>query len=106
MATETYTGLAQGQLANATATLYTVLSANKLVEFAFRFYNTGATTETVTINLYDGSTSRVFATIQIPALGYAEIAFDKTVLEATHTVKAHTTTATTVNYWLSGVVVT
>jgi hypothetical protein len=105
MATETYKTLAAGQLANTSTDLYTVPGATKAISPCLLVFNTAATVETVKVHLYDGSTSRQHAQVDVQGLGYAEIFFRAT-LEATYKIKAQTTTATTVNYWLSGVELT
>lgn len=104
---ETYTTLAVGQLANSSTTIYTVPNSTKLVNPSLNFYNTGATTQTIKVNL-DNGTSRQFFQLDLEAGAYANISdiFNRTILEATHLIKAETTNATTVNYWLSGVLIT
>lgn len=99
---ETYKRLAAGQLANTSTDLYTAPGSTKAISLSLLLFNTGAAVETVKVNLYDGSTSRQFAQADIQPLGYAEIFFRAT-LEAADKIKAETETATTVNYWLSGV---
>lgn len=100
---DTYKALAQGQLANTSTAIYTVPGSTKCVEPSLWLYNTNATTQTVKVHFYDGTTSRQAAQLELLAGAYAQISFDKTVFEAADEIRAETTTATQVNYWLSGV---
>ena len=104
---DTFSRLASGQLAASSTTIYTVPASTKVVNPSLNVYNTGATTQTVKVNLDDG-TSRQFIQLDLEAGAYANISdvFNRTVLEATYLIKAETTNATTVNYWLSGVLIT
>lgn len=102
----TYKRLAAGQLASSSGDLYTVPTDTKALSPLIRLYNTGGTTEVIKLHLRDGSTSRQFAQIELVAGAWAEVAFEKTVLEDGDKIQGQTTTATTVNYWLSGVEVT
>lgn len=97
---ETYDRVA-GQLANTSTALYTAQGGSvETISFVLILFNTGATVETVKIHLYDGSTSRQQIQADIQPLGPAEI-FLKAALKGTDEFRAHTTTASTVNYWLS-----
>lgn len=99
---ETYKNLAAGQLAATSTALYTAPGSTKCISLSLLVFNTGATVETVKVNLHDGTTSRQHAQADIQPLGWAELLF-RITLETADEFRAQTTTATTVNYWLSGV---
>lgn len=102
---ETYKKLADGQLANAVATIYTAPGSTKCISPCICMFNTNTTTETVKLYLNSG-TRRQVAQYDIPASGFASHDFGRVVLEAAYTIDAFTTTASKVDYWLSGVEIT
>lgn len=105
MATFTAKSLADGQLANAEGVLYTAPGATKTYTKTMHVFNTGAGSNTVTIWLKRGATSRkVFSAIL--ATGQSATVFSKDeapILTATDTIRGAATNATEVDYFITGV---
>src|SRR5690242_12765318 len=99
--------LADGQLPAAVATLYTATGQAVMVKF-FRCHNAGSTSETVIIYVNISGTRRIIGRCALEA-GETFVVIDKDdvlTLENGDTIDAVTTTATTVDYVITGVVET
>lgn len=102
---ETYKTLAEGQLASSESDIYTAPALTKCVGPCIRLFNTAATTETVKLYLKNATSRQVYQADITPA-GWAYFDFGRVVLEAGYKITGFTTTATEVDYWLSGVEIT
>lgn len=105
MSTFTNAKLAEGQLAASKTTIYTVPASTKLIGGILRLFNTNTTQETVNV-YFKTATSRQVMQVILDALEFFEFSFPRDVLEASDLIEADTTTASKVDYWLSGVKVT
>src|SRR4249920_1435664 len=97
--------LAEGQFASSKGTLYTVPALTWAYVKAFFVYNTNAATQTVNVYLKPGATSRQIAKISLAQYESANImeivgAFN---LEAADLIEGDTTTATALDYVITGV---
>ena len=98
--------LADGQLPSSQAAIFTVPASNRAIVNYIHLHNTGTGPETVTLWLKrSGSTARVF--IREPALEADATLFplepsEEFTLSAGDTIEAQTTTATTVDYFITG----
>ena len=102
--TVTIKSLKDGQLPDAKATLYTVPASTQTVVNRIRLVNTNSTAETV--NLYfkaSGGTSRRIIPKDYSLAASAELIMDDVLtMEAADVVEGDTTTASQVDYVISG----
>lgn len=102
-----YTGkiLADGQVAGAIGDMYQVPVATTAFVRSFTIYNTGVGVETVILYLDSGSGARVIARVALAANEGADIleGGQSLVLQAGVKIQGETTTATTVDFVLTGV---
>ena len=95
--------LATGQVANTEGAIYTVPASTTTYIKSMTFYNTGAIAQTLIVYARDGAgTSRVIGRAVLQENWTCKID-DSLVLEATDTIRAQTTNATTVDYSIYGV---
>ncbi|MBL0320557.1 MAG: hypothetical protein IPP74_14875 [Alphaproteobacteria bacterium] len=96
--------LAEGQLANAKGTLYTVPAATTSYVKFFSVYNAAATNQDVEIFVKAGSTSRQVAFISLaPRQSARVIDKDEALnLEAGDLIEGNSTDATSVDYVITG----
>ena len=97
--------LADGQLPAAVATQYTVPTGKTAYVKFFRCHNAGSTTEAITISANVSGTRRIIGRCTLEP-GETFIVIDKDdvlILEAADTIDGVTTTATTVDFLISGV---
>ena len=98
--------IADGQIASSQAAIYTVPANYTAIINYIHLHNTGISPETVTLWLKrSGSTARVF--LRIPALEPDVTLFpldpsEELTLSAGDSLEAQTTTATTVDYFITG----
>jgi len=94
--------LAQGQLAAAKATVYTVPASTQTALGKLMLYNTGGSLETVILYAkLSGGSSRVIGRTQLASLEWGVFDLERVGLQAGDIVEAETTTATTVDYTVS-----
>jgi hypothetical protein len=98
--------LAEGQFANAKGTLYTVPASTVAYIKSFFVFNTNAAAQTVNVYLKPGSTSRQI--VRIATLAQYESAnildlLGSVILEAADLIEGDTTTATALDYVITGV---
>ena len=95
------TVLGEGQLPSAKGTLYTVPGGTVTYVRAIRVHNPSGGTETITLYLKPGATSRVLTQA---VLGSKEtlVIDDPITLQAGDLIEGVTTTATTVDYVITG----
>lgn len=103
----TFTGavLADGQVASSKGTLYTVPGATVAYVRSASFHNTNAATQTLIVYVNASGTSRVigYFTLQQHETAYLVTGGDAIVLAAGDLLEAVTTTATAVDYLITGV---
>lgn len=91
----------QGQLPSTKGTIYTVPASTSAVIKNIRCYNTAGTSENVTIFLKDSAGTSI-TIINISVSGNSMLSdTDQYHLEAADLIEGVTTTATTVDYWIS-----
>ena len=94
--------LGEGQLAAATAAIYTVPGATTAYVRTIKFFNTNAATQTVNVYIDGSGTNRQTYTFQLAVNESAEID-DRITLEAADLIEADSTNATSVDYTIHGV---
>lgn len=96
--------LADGQLANSKATIYTVPTGSRAVITFFSIFNTGGATETVAIYLKPSGTSRRIGGYSLTTItGARVISVGETIcLEAGDVIEGSSTNATVTDYVISG----
>lgn len=94
--------LAQGQLANSKTTIYTVAASTVAFIKQLRVFSTGSG-QTVSIYLNPGGTSRKYAQFVLTTGESADVFEMPIQLEAGDLIEADSTSATTVDYVLTGV---
>lgn len=97
--------LAEGQLASSKGTLYTVPSSVRAQVTFFAVFNTSGSAETTKIYIKPGSTSRQIEEYSLAGKGSARVVANGEILslEAGDLIEGESTSATTVNYIISGV---
>jgi hypothetical protein len=97
--------LAEGQFANSKGTLYTVPTATKTYVKFFNVWNGNAATQTVRVYLKPGSTSRQIVTVSLAQNESANIIelCGSFTLEAADLIEGDTTTASALDYVITGV---
>ena len=102
----TFTGkvLAEGQVASSKGTLYTVPVSTVAYIRSASFHNTNAATQTLIVYAKPGSTSRIigYFTLAQHETAYLVTGGESLVLEAGDLIEAVTTTATAVDFVLTG----
>jgi hypothetical protein len=96
--------LAEGQFANSKGTLYTVPASTVTYVKSFHVYNTNAATQTVDVYLKPGSTSRQIVKLTLLQNESANLCDIVGVftLEAGDLIEGATTTATALDYVITG----
>jgi hypothetical protein len=94
--------LAEGQIASTKSTVYTVPGATSTYVRQMRVYNTSPTTQTVIIYLKPGATSRKFGRVVLAENESADIFDEAILLETGDLIEAETTTASVVDYIITG----
>lgn len=94
--------VAEGQVANSKGTLYTVPASTSFYCRSIHFYNSNAATQTLNLYLKPGSTSRQVRKITLAQYESYEID-TPFVLETGDLIEADTTTASAVDYVITGV---
>lgn len=102
MATFTAKVLADGQLANTKSTLYTVPAATRTYIKQLRLFSTGAN-QTIIIQLNTSGTSRKYCQFFLTTNESATVFDEPIMLVDGDLVEGHSTSATTVDYVLTGV---
>lgn len=97
--------LAEGQLASSKGTLYTVPASTTAYIRWLSCHNTGGSAETVVLYVKPGATSRIIAHASVAASEtlYVVNGGESIQLEAGDLIEGMTTTATTVDYVITGV---
>ena len=97
--------LGEGQLANTKGTVYTVPASTVAYIKCFTVFNTNAATQTVNIYLKPGSTSRQVIRLSLAQYESANLLdlLGSFSLEAGDLIEADTTTASAVDYVITGV---
>lgn len=102
----TFTGkpLADGQVASSKGTLYTVPASTVAYVRSASFHNTNAATQTLIVYANVSGTSRVigYATLAQHETYYLTTGGEAIVLAAADLIEAVTTTATAVDYLITG----
>jgi len=94
--------LGEGQVASAKGTIYTVPASTWAYIKSITFYNTNATTQTLNVYLKPGATSRQIRKISLAQYESYEFSIPY-LLEAGDLIEADTTTATAVDYVITGI---
>jgi len=97
--------LADGQVASSKGTLYTVPGSTVTYVKWLSLHNTNSTAETVIVYAKPGSTSRIIARVVLQANEHARIldGNEVLILEDGDLIEAETTTASKVDFVISGV---
>ncbi len=103
MATRTPAALADGQLATTKTTLYTVPASTILYPTLLVCFNTNAASQTIIIYVNKSGASRTYARAVLIQNERMELHFNGEILEAGDLIEGQTTTATAVDFVLSGV---
>jgi hypothetical protein len=94
--------LGEGQVASSKGTIYTVPASTSAYVKSITFYNTNAATQTLNIYLKPGATSRQIRRVSLAQ--YESYEFTSPyVLETGDLIEADTTTATAVDYIITGI---
>ena len=102
--TITIKNLANGQLANAKGTIYTVPASTQAVIKSITLYNTNSTAETVALYILKSSgTSRQIVGGSLVASGGYMIDDTEYTLGAADIIQGDTTTASKVDFTISGI---
>jgi hypothetical protein len=98
----------QGQLPNTKTTLYTVPASTQFMSLSIVCNNTGGSTQTIQFFLKTSSTSsRRIINIDVPAgASMYSGGEERFIIEATDVIEGQTTTASVVDYWISGIEIT
>lgn len=94
--------LDSGQIASSLTTEYTVPASTVTELTNLLLYNTNTSTETITVAINNGS-DRTIATVVLDTLEYASLDLSGVALTTGWIVKLGTTTASKVNFFLSGI---
>lgn len=95
--------LADGQLANSKGTIYTTPASTTTYITSITCHNTNATAQTIVWYVNRTGTSRVIARAANIAQYYTVSIDSGLILEAADLLEAETTTATAVDYQVSGI---
>lgn len=96
--------LAAGQLANTASDIYTAASAKAVYLSGMTLFNTNAASQTIIIYLQKSATNYKIYRLVLAQNESAWVDFKGIILSATDKVRAETTTASAVDYFLSGIV--
>ncbi len=96
--------LADGQLANAKGTIYTTPASTQAIVKTITLVNTNSTTESVNLYVKSATSRRIIPEDTQLLAGYLLVVDDEFTLEAADLIEGDTTTASKVDFVISGVV--